>query len=331
MVDTASSDSRMEIFATLGSLRLTLWLIVLLALTIGLSYLLPTVSNIWLALPLLMLVLNLLGAILSNSKFRQQIPLLAFHLALLLLLLLIAAGQLSRLKGHVEVTEGEQFSGELTAFQAGPLHHGQLGQVKFLLESFTINYAPGRQRGETRSYIRWIDEEGRVSRGVVGDHRPFIMGGYRFYTSHNKGFAPIFTWYPAEGKSVTGSIHLPAYPAHEYEQALEWSPTGSELKIWTQLQFDEVILDPTSPSQFHAPLEHILVIRIGEGRYELKPGESIELPEGRLVYDELRTWMGFTVSSDWTLPWLFAAGLFVVLSMGWHYWSKFNSRPWQDR
>jgi len=91
-----------------------------------------------------------------------------------------------------------------------------------------------------------------------------------------------------------------------------------------------VILDPEQPSQFRIPEEHHLVLRVDEQRYELRPGDGVELRGGRLVYDELRTWMGFTVSSDWTLPWLFAASLFAVLSMAWHFWCKFNHRPWHE-
>ena len=65
-------------------------------------------------------------------------------------------------------------------------------------------------------------------------------------------------------------------------------------------------------------------------RYELHPGQSLDLAGGRLTYKELRTWMGYTVFYDWTLPWLFAAGLIAVLSLGWHYWRKFATRPWLE-
>lgn len=177
----------------LGSLKLSLWLISLLALTVALSTLLPAVSSGWLALPLLLLAINLLAAIVSNPKFRQQTPLLIFHLALLLLLLLITAGQLSSLKGQVEITEGEIFLGELTTYQAGPLHHQQLNDIHFLLQGFTIDYAAGLQRGSTKSRIQWLDEQGTLHHSVIGDHYPLIIRGYRFYTSHNKGFAPIFS------------------------------------------------------------------------------------------------------------------------------------------
>lgn len=316
--------------AWLGALRVTLWLLGLLGVSVTWFLLTPAMSSSWLALPLLLLALNLLGAILSNPLFRRQLPLLGFHLGLLALLLLIVAGRLSYLKGHAEVTVGEQFVGQLVAYEAGPLHGNRLEDVRFLLESFTIDYAPGIQRGATRNYVRWQDTQGDIRQGIVGDHRPLLLAGYRFYSSHNKGFAPLFTWYPLGGKSITGSIHLPAYPIHEFKQALEWTPPNSDLKLWTQLQFDEVILDPEADSTFRAPREHKLIMRHGDKRYELVPGDKLEFASGRLVYDELRTWMGFTVSSDWTLPWLFGAAFFSVMAMAWHYWRKFSPRPWHE-
>ena len=37
-------------------------------------------------------------------------------------------------------------------------------------------------------------------------------------------------------------MHLPAYPLHEYRQALEWTPPGSSLALWTMLQIDETLM-----------------------------------------------------------------------------------------
>ena len=321
---------KQRLSVALGSLRLTLWLIVLLLLSITAIYLLPLLNSSWLALPFVLLAINLIAAMSSNKKFRRQLPLVVFHLALLALIILIAAGRLSYLKGWVEVTVGEPFSGKLTSYTAGPLHYWRLDDFSFVLEKFSIDYDPGLQRGATRAHMQWQDKDSEMKRGIVGDHRPLILSGYRFYTSHNKGFAPIFSWQPTGGEAITGSIHLPAYPANEYRQALEWSPPGSKIIIWTQLQFDELILDPEKSSQFRPPQEHLLVMRIDDQRFELKPGESLELPEGRLIYKQLQTWMGFNVLSDWTMAWLLATGLFAVLALGWHYWRKYSIRPWLE-
>ena len=103
---------------------------------------------------------------------------------------------------------------------------------------------------------------------------------------------------------------------------------GTSTTVWTQLQFDEVILDPDKPSSFRLPRHYKLVVRVGEMRAELQPGESIELPDGRLEYRGLGSWMGYTVFSDWTTPWLLAAAALAAVSLALHFWNKFSSRPW---
>lgn len=329
--DGAELESQAGWLRTLASLRLTLGLLLLLLLFV--SYLLVNTEakGAWLAMPLGLLALNLVAAILTHPAMRTQPALLTFHLALLVLLLLVATGRLTQFTGKVEVTAGERFNAATVVRNGGPLHRDRLGDLHFRLNTFTIDYTPGQgmaQRDETRAVMLWRDQHGREHEGVVGDHRPFILDGYRFYTTHNKGFAPVFEWEPKGGQSQQGSIHLPAWPAHEYKQVLDWTLPGTTHQLWTQLQFDEVILDPQRPSQFRAPQDHLLVVRVGEKRYELRPGQSIDFPDGNLTYKELRTWMGFTLFHDWTLPWLVAAGILLVLSLGWHYWVKCAAKPW---
>lgn len=314
----------------LGSLKLTLALLLLFTFCIATYYFLEQSYNSLIATPLFLLSLNLLSAIIIKPIFRSQISLLLFHLALLGLLILIAASRLSYFKGSAEITNGEAFSGAISSTQ-GPWHQSRIDKIHFILDDFVINYTSYNktpQRDDTKAYLRWTDSAGNTNQGVVGDHRPLIMEGYRFYTTHNKGFAPLFVWQPKGGRPQQGSIHLPAYPANEYNQAIDWNIPGTSHHLWTQLQFDETILNPNSASQFHAPGEHLLIVRDGEQRHEIRPGQTLTFNDGLLTYKELRTWMGFLVLSDWTLPWLFAAGFLAALSLGWHYWRKVSDRPW---
>ncbi|HEY6863324.1 MAG TPA: cytochrome c biogenesis protein ResB, partial [Burkholderiales bacterium] len=271
---------------------------------------------------------NLGAAVLTNAAFRRQAPLLVFHLALLAIVLLAAAGRLTYLKGRVELSTGETFAGELTQSERGPLHASRLARAAFTNEGFTIGYSAGIRRDETRNAVAWTDAGGGVGRAVIGDQQPLVLAGYRFYTSPNKGYAPVFAWQPKGGSARLGTIHLPAYPAHEYRQALEWTLPGSDVSVWTMLAFDDVILDPQRPSQFRLPERHTLIVRIGDERRVMAPGERLELAQGTLVYEGLTTWMGYTVFYDWTLPWLLAACVLAVASLAWHFWRKFAAQPW---
>lgn len=314
--------------ARLASLRLTPVALALLALGVLAAWgglVAPTWS---LAAPLALLAANLGAAIATHPALRTHSGLLVFHVALLAFVLLVAAGRLTYLKGHVELSEGQTFDGVLTGVERGPLHRARYESVRFTNLGFEIDYAAGIKRGATRNLVAWVGADGAVRHERIGDTVPLGLEGYRFYTSFNKGFAPVFSWAPNGGAAMRGTIHLPSYPAHEFGQALEWTPPGSGTPVWVMLDFDEVILDPERDSSFRIPKVHRLVARYGNERHELAPGDSLALPSGRLRYEGLTTWMGYTVTYDWTLPWLVFTALLAAASLGWHLVRKAWRRPW---
>lgn len=320
----------LRLLKALGSLKLTLAALVLLA-AVAVAFLWrDDVPGSVLAPPLGLLAVNLLAAIVTNASFRRQGALLAFHVALLTLVLLVAASRLTYLKGTLELADGSEFEGRLLEVDAGVLHPIEnLQRLRFASLGFDIDYAPGPLRQGIRNRIELRPPGGVPSRMVITDHAPLAIEGYRFYPTGNKGFAPTFVWHPADGgEPRLGTVNLPSYPLHEHGQAREWTPPGTDLKIWTLLEFSEVILAPDRPSSFRPPKEHKLVLRIGERRRELLPGGAIDLAEGRLEYRGLRSWMGYAVFYDRTIPWLLAACVAAVLALGVHFWQKFAAKPW---
>lgn len=310
------------VLAHFGSLRSTLAGMALLAAAVlaGQVEGLPGGAAMTLAIGLL--AINLLAALVVHPAFRRQLPLLVSHLALLALVVLVALGRLMALDGRFELTQGVDFDGRLLDARAGPWHRDDLARLAFRHDGFEIDYAPGLKRGATRNRVAWTDADGTPRSAVIGDHRPLLLDGYRFYTSPNKGFAPLLTWRPLRGQAVTGAVHLPSYPAHALRQSSDWQlPDGRG--VWVQLQFDQTLIDPTKNASFRLPDPHRLVLRMGALRAELAPGASVELDGGTLVYEGLRSWMGYRVSYDWTLPWLLAAALLAALALAWHYTQRF--------
>lgn len=329
MAAPAASSRMLRIWLErLASLKLTLIVLVMLAAGVIAAYLSEVRTTWTLVLPLLLVAVNLAAAVVTNGVFRRQSALLVFHLALIAIVLLIAAGRMTYLKGQLELAEGEEFTGDLLSYDAGPLHWWRLDRIRLVNDGFTIDYATGVKRGPTRNRLRFALDDGPFQVAVIGDNEPLVLAGYRFYTSFNKGFAPTFLWRPKHGEAQFGAVHLPAYPIHEYRQAREWLLPGTSTAVWTQLQFDELILDPGKPSSFRLPEEHSLVLRVGELRREMRPGEAVELADGRLEYRGLRAWMGYTVFSDWTTSWLLAAAALAIASLTLHFWRKFMAQPW---
>jgi ResB-like family len=308
-----------RLLAHLGSLRSALVLMALLGVVVF-----ARPSAPWIGAVLALLSANLVAALVVHPKLRRDAPLLVFHLALLALVMLVAWGRMARLDGRFELLQGEPFDGQLIDHEAGPLYVPRLERLAFRHDGFTIDYAPGRQRGATRNAVAWLDGDGRAQRAVIGDHRPLVIDAHRIYTTSNKGFAPLLQWRPERGDALRGAVHLPSYPMHELTQSREWTlPDGRA--VWVQLQFDEALIAPDAAAQFRLPDVHRLVVRVGEQRAELVPGAAMALPGGVLVYEGLRPWMGYRVTHDPSLPWLLAASLLVALSLTVHFIVKFRN------
>lgn len=316
--------------ASLASLKLTAAALVALAAAVAWTYESQTRAVWSLAAPMVLLAANLGAAILVNPVFRRQGALLVFHLALLALVLLTAAGQLTSLNGRVELTSGEAFAGTLHEEEAGPFHWRRLDRVAFANEGFEIDYAPRLMRGETRNRVRYQDAAGVERRALIGDQTPLVLYGYRFYTTPNKGFAPVFLWQPAQGPARRGSVHMPSYPAWRNVQAAEWTPPELGERLTFTLFIEEPLAERDKAWRLRPPERHWLELDVDGAKHRLDPGSAIGLGGGVLRYEGLTTWMGYLVFSDWTLPWLLAACLVAVASLGWHYWRRLWSRPWQE-
>lgn len=317
----------MRLVLALASLKLTPVGLLLLGITSVAIYRFDQAAAPWLAAPLLLLAVNLCAAVATNAVFRKQMPLLAFHLALITLVLLAAAGRLMYLKGTAEVTEGADFTG-LKSRDAGPLHAGQIEQVRFFNEGFEINYMPGPVLDRLQNRLRWSGPDGIERSAEIEQNKPLIVRGYRIYPTSNKGFAPVFWWRPARGEAALAAVHLPSFPGNATNQAQNWRPAGSRHDIWVMLEVDPNLIPADRASRFRLPDQRKLVVRYQGQRWTMEPGAQITLPEGTLEYRELRTWMGYRFFHDWTIPWMLAACVVAVLSLGWHFQRKFASTPW---
>lgn len=312
----------------LASLRLTLVTLVLLlgAVVYVYDHEGEADATLPLVIPLSILSINLLAAIVTNKAFRRQLPLLVFHLALVAIIALVAIGRLTYLRATTEVVSGGRHLA-MERIEAGPWHGGAKDALSFENLGFSIEYKPGLRRDATLNRVRWRDESGIPHTAEIGDQVPLVIRGYRFYTSSNKGFAALFRWEPLQGGAELGSVNFPGYPLHRDDQTTAWRLGADELRV--RLNIRGQLIDPEAAGSFRLPAEHDVTLETPWRVATLKPGESVLIPAGRLVYVGLTTWMGYNVFYDWTMPWLLAACALAVLALGWHFWQKFAARPWQ--
>jgi cytochrome c biogenesis protein len=279
--------------------------------------------------PLTLLAVNLGAAVVAYPRFRTDLPLLLFHLALLALVGLFAIARLTYLDVGTMLSQGSNFDGTLVVDKRGPLHGDGLEDLDFVNEGFTVDYPKGGKYTAVYNRVSWRDSEGAWKRGVIGGDVPLVIGDYRVYTTSNRGFAPVFLWEPRDGLPQPGRVQLNEPEGENFAPVNSWTLPGLG-QVWAMLDFT-----PYPDDERHArenlgaaELDHALVVRVAGERFALQPGEAVEFPAGRLTYVRLDSWMGYTIVYDPTRPWMIATVMFAVACLVWFYARKLLRRGW---
>jgi cytochrome c biogenesis protein len=281
----------------------------------------PQASAGLIAAPLAVLALNLACALWVFPRLRRG-GLGLFHFSLLACLLLVAGGRLTHFDGHVYIADGQEFDPAAVEIDSrGPWHGDGIRRLAFLQGSFTVTYAPGVKRKHTNSQVAL---PGEPQWRAVNDDTPLVLGGYRFYVTPNKGFAPLLTWSAAGAAPVTGAVMLPSYPVNDWQQVHHWTAPGGavwNLALRTR-PLDEVNAWTLAP----ATTASVLVAESAGQRHELRPGEEVRTATGVLRYESLAGWMGYRIFYDPTLFPLLGISLLGVAGLAWHLWLRMG-RP----
>lgn len=307
----------------LSSLKLSFTAMAALLFGVLVSYFDQSQSVLWIALPLLVLAVNLLSAMVYNPRIQQNSGLLMFHICLLSLAVLAALGQLTSMKGHVEIMQGQAFDSEqVTIVQQGPWHTiTDLKNIRFEQKNFSVKYTKALRRGETSSQL--LLENGIVT---VGDNTGFKQDGYRFYTSSNKGFAAMLVWHGENGEVIHGAVHFPSFPLYDWKQENQWTTPAGQLLKMKFVSKQQV--DLNNSWQLDSWLaEGSLVIETMDANKQsrqqtLTSEQRIVLDAGQLEFTGVRMWMGYSIFYNPWLAWFFAASIVGVLGLGWHYYIK---------
>jgi cytochrome c biogenesis protein len=271
------------------------------------------VSGVWLVAPLALLWLNLLAAMGTHRVLRRG-GLGVFHAALLVALVLVALGRLLHFDGRVEVTEGGRLDGAaIEVTSSGPWHGDAWRALRFEQGAIAVDYAPSLKRAATVSEV--LRPGGALAR--VGDTLPLVLDGYRFYTTHNKGYAALIEFAPPGAPPERGALHMPSYPLFDWKQEQSWrAPNGAALRFW---------LRPDAPAAADARwrfdpsrAQATLVVEVDGRRSELRAGDAIDGAFGRLRYERVVGWMGYRISHDATLLPLFWCAALGIAGLAWH-------------
>ena len=313
------------VLKTLASLRLTMaGLAALIINSVAISQW-PEASLPWVVLPLSVLAANLLAALIVRQAFRQQAALLLFHVGLLAVLMLVAAGVLLRFEGSVELVEGEAFdAGGVTARGAGWLHPDRLERVDFTQGPLEVHYLSGLQRDTTHSrVVIGRQDDGAIERDV-GDRQGFTSQGYRFMTTFNKGYSVLVLWRDKTGRESLGAVNFPSYPEFDWKQTNDWTtPAGETLTVELQLAQRVPEDSPWTLSSRGVQYE-VGVSGHGRTRETIRPGQPLALTGGEIEIVDLRLWMGYRIDYNPLLPWLLTSAFLSLAALAVHIAQKFR-------
>ncbi|MGW0574549.1 cytochrome c biogenesis protein ResB [Streptomyces sp. NPDC002920] len=158
-------------------------------------------------------------AVAAEKGYLREVGNLAFHIALIVMLVAFAWGQLYKSEGNKLVVEGDGFSDTLTQyddFKSGSLFSvDDLTPFSFTLDKFTGTYeTSGPNKGTPRTYQAAIDYSvgayGKDRKTLVKVNHPLEVGDSKIYlTAH--GYAPVVTVRDGKG-DVVYSDAVPLLP-----------------------------------------------------------------------------------------------------------------------
>ncbi|MGW0466408.1 cytochrome c biogenesis protein ResB [Streptomyces sp. NPDC003027] len=155
-------------------------------------------------------------AVAAEKGYLREAGNLLFHIALIVMLVAFATGQLFKSEGGKLIIEGDGFSNTLTQyddFKSGSLYSVEdLAPFSFTLDGFTGTYEQsGPQRGTPRTFeaaVTYAEGTGPDRKAVIRVNEPLVVGGSKVYLIAH-GYAPVVTVRDGRGKVVhRGAVPL---------------------------------------------------------------------------------------------------------------------------
>ncbi|MER5550339.1 cytochrome c biogenesis protein ResB [Streptomyces sp. NPDC002793] len=149
-------------------------------------------------------------AVAAEKGYLRETGNLLFHIALIVMLVAFAGGQLFKSEGGKLIVEGDGFANTITQyddFKSGSLFdNDDLTPFSFDLHDFVGTYERnGSQRGTARTYEARVTysegADGPVKKQVIEVNKPLVVDGTKVYLNAH-GYAPVISVKDGKGKEV---------------------------------------------------------------------------------------------------------------------------------
>lgn len=149
-------------------------------------------------------------AVAAEKGYLRETGNLLFHIALIVMLVAFAGGQLFKSEGGKLIVEGDGFANTITQyddFKSGSLFdNDDLAPFSFDLQDFVGTYErSGPQRGTPRTYEARVTyaegADGETKTKVIEVNKPLAVDGTKVYLNAH-GYAPVISVKDGRGKEV---------------------------------------------------------------------------------------------------------------------------------
>jgi cytochrome c biogenesis protein len=185
------------------------------------------------------------GAISAEKGYLREAGNLLFHIALFVLLVAFAAGNLFRVEGGKLIVEGDGFANTLTQYDdfQDSTFGADLESFGFTLDDFTATFEKdGPQRGTAREFYAdvtwWKGADGEQHQERVEVNHPLQIGDTKIFLIGH-GYAPVVTVRDGQGDvAFTGPVaFLPQDGNHTSTGAIKVPDYRDENGEKTQIAF----------------------------------------------------------------------------------------------
>ncbi|RMI36105.1 cytochrome c biogenesis protein ResB [Streptomyces triticirhizae] len=304
------------------------------------------------------------GQVAAEKGYLREAGNLLFHVALIVMLVAFAAGQLYHSEGGKLVVQGSGFTNALPQyddFSSGRLYDvDDLERFGFTLDEFHYGYSRDSvdigTPTEFRADVTYWTDDGTEKSDTIEVNEPLRVGDAKVRLLGH-GYAPVVTVTDAEGNTAfSGPVpFLPQDSAFTSTGVIKVSdyvgPDGEHDQLGFQGFFnptyniDEVrgphstFPEPDYPvltlNAFHGDLgissgipqnvyqldtDDMEQLRDESGdlfRFDLLPGESIELPDGRgtLTFERFENWATFQITTREGNSWALTGAMAAILGL----------------
>ncbi len=302
-------------------------------------------------------------ALAAEKGHVRELGNLAFHLAIVGVIITAALGSFLSYRGQAIVIEGRSFTNAVVAydsFEPGRAFNPErLEPFTVTLDAFHSEFSLGARPLDFRADVTVTAPGEQPRTESVWVNRPLHAGGAKVYLQGN-GYAPAFTIRDAAG-NIAFSGAVPFIPQDDVYTStgvvkVPDVTSGIQFGLRATLLPSAAISGESAFSLHPAPANPVIVFEVFVGNlglddgvaqnvyvldelrlspvrnddgdvatFIIAPGETVELPGGlaTVTWDSLPRFVAFDLRADPTLPWLLASALLALAGVG---LSLFGSR-----